>query len=104
MIKVTTIYNDADELCGFRTEGHAGFAKKGSDIVCAAVSVLALNAVNSIEAFTEDKFSAKQEDGFLELILVEDISKESSLILSSFVLGIQSVVEEYGETFVKLII
>lgn len=104
MIKVTAIYNDADELCGFRTEGHAGFEKKGKDIVCAAVSTLSINTANSIEALTNDKYSSKQEDGLLELILVEEISKESSLLLSSFFLGIKTISDEYGDKFVKLII
>ncbi len=104
MIKVTAIYNDKDEACGFRIEGHAGFDKKGKDIVCAAVSVLATNTVNSIEAFTEDKFSCKQaESGFLELVLTETISKETKLLLNSFFLGVSSIHEEYGDKFVNLL-
>ena len=104
MIKVTAIYNEANELCGFRSEGHAGFDRKGYDIICSAVSVLVLNTANSIEELTEDKYSCKQQDGFFELILVSDISKESQILLSSFFLGIRSVSEEYGDKFVKLII
>ncbi len=103
MIKVTSIHNEKDEICGFRVEGHAGYARKGQDIICSAVSVLATNTVNSVEALTEDKFSCKQtEDGFLELILVEDISHESELLLKSFFLGIKAIAEEYGEKFVNL--
>ena len=104
MIKVTSIHNEKDEVCGFRVEGHAGYAKKGQDIICSAVSVLATNTVNSVEALTNDKFSCKQtEDGFLELILVEDVSKESRLLLDSFFLGIEATVQEYGNKFVNLL-
>jgi uncharacterized protein YsxB (DUF464 family) len=104
MIKVTSIHNEKDEVCGFRVEGHAGYAKKGQDIICSAVSVLATNTVNSVEALTNDKFSCKQtEDGFLELILVEDVSKESRLLLDSFFLGIEAIVQEYGNKFVNLL-
>ncbi|MCR5584326.1 MAG: ribosomal-processing cysteine protease Prp [Lachnospiraceae bacterium] len=104
MIKVTSIHNEKDEVCGFRVEGHAGYAKKGQDIICSAVSVLATNTVNSVEALTNDKFSCKQaEDGFLELILVEDVSKESKLLLDSFFLGIEAIVQEYGNKFVNLL-
>ncbi len=103
MIKITPILNEKDEVCGFRIDGHAGFAKKGQDIICSAVSVLALNTVNSVEAFTKDKFSCKQaEDGFLEMIIVEEVSPESRLLLDSFFLGIRAIVQEYGEKFVKL--
>ncbi len=103
MIRVTPIYNEKDEVCGFRTEGHAGYDKYGRDIICSAVSALATNTVNSVEAFTEDKFSCKQtDDGFLELILTEGVSHESDLLLRSFFLGIEAIVREYGEKFVKL--
>ena len=37
---------------GFLCEGHAGYAQEGYDIICSAVSVLTVNAVNSIEQFT----------------------------------------------------
>ena len=32
----------------FVSKGHAGYAEEGYDIVCAAVSVLIINTVNSI--------------------------------------------------------
>lgn len=34
--------------------GHAGYAEKGHDIVCAAVSILIYNLQNSIERLTDD--------------------------------------------------
>lgn len=30
-------------ITGFHMEGHAGYADRGSDIVCASISVLAIN-------------------------------------------------------------
>ena len=38
----------------FRSEGHSGYADEGSDIICAAVSALSVNALNSIESLTGD--------------------------------------------------
>lgn len=38
MIQVT--YNEVGDEMILRAEGHAGYAEKGKDIVCAAVSVL----------------------------------------------------------------
>ncbi len=102
MIRVTAIYNEANELCGFRSEGHAGFDKKGKDIVCAGVSALTANLVNSVEEFTNDRFSCKEEDGFLEFIIVSDVSKESSLLLDSMFLGLKAIKQEYGEKFINL--
>ena len=35
-------------------KGHAGYAEEGYDIICAAVSALTVNTINSIEQFTEE--------------------------------------------------
>ena len=40
------------EYSGVRLSGHAGFDDSGRDIICAAVSTLVFNTVNSIEVFT----------------------------------------------------
>ena len=45
-----SIYKNAEGIYnGFKVLGHAGFDDKGKDIVCAAVSVLVINTINSIE-------------------------------------------------------
>ena len=77
MITVTICQSSEGEITGFSIQGHAGYAERGSDIVCAAVSVLAQNTVNSIEQFTQDSFSA------------------SKLLLDSLILGLQGIEEEY---------
>ena len=46
MIQVT--YNEIDDEMILRAEGHAGYAEKGKDIVCAAVSVLMQTLAYSI--------------------------------------------------------
>ena len=51
MIDVTLFQNDSGDYVGFRMTGHAEYAEYGSDIVCAAVSVLVINTINSVEIF-----------------------------------------------------
>ncbi len=42
---------DADgRFTGYSAKGHSGYAEAGSDIVCAAVSVLGATCINSLEA------------------------------------------------------
>ena len=48
MITVNMI-KQADKLCGYDINGHAEYAEPGEDIICAAISVLAINTANSIE-------------------------------------------------------
>ena len=58
MIKVTIYKTERQEYAGFDMEGHAGYAEAGEDIVCAGVSALVINALNSIERFTDDEKAA----------------------------------------------
>ncbi|MEE0420909.1 MAG: ribosomal-processing cysteine protease Prp [Lachnospiraceae bacterium] len=97
------IHKNGEQYKGFTSQGHAGYADSGQDIICAAVSVLAVNAINSIEAFTKDRFAVRQEDGFLELILEGKVSKEATLLLDSMILGLQDIQNSYGNEYIKLI-
>ena len=102
MITVTLV-KEGNDLKGFSVKGHAGYADYGSDIVCSAVSALALNCCNSITELTDDKPVIKQNaknGGFLSLKLTE-ASKECILLLKSFELGVKSVAEDYGK-FIKI--
>ncbi|MDD6482575.1 MAG: ribosomal-processing cysteine protease Prp, partial [Lachnospiraceae bacterium] len=61
------------------------------------------NTVNSIETFTDVKFSAEQgEDGYLKLLLEEGPSSDAELLLQSLLLGLSSIQEEYGEKHIKI--
>ena len=102
MITVT-VYKRSDTCVGFSSIGHAEYAEEGYDIICAAVSVLTVNAVNSIEQFTEDHFSAKQGDGLLSCMVDEPVSKETQLLLNSTILGLQDIQENYGREYLQLI-
>ena len=101
MITVTIIKN-SDTYRGFKVEGHAGYAEEGSDIVCSAVSALSINCVNSIEQFTDDSISYGFDDGLIDFSFDETVSKESELLMNSFVLGIQFILEE-NEEYLKLV-
>ena len=68
MTKVFIYKNEKNECVGFKTFGHAGYAEEGEDIVCAAISVLVINTMNSIEALTDTKASldTDEEEGYIE--------------------------------------
>ncbi len=104
MIEITRIKNEQGENTGFRCLGHAGYAKHGNDIICAAVSALVLNTINSIEAFTEDKFSCAQDEksGLVEFIIVSEVSSKSSLLMDSLFLGLEGIEHDYGKRFITV--
>jgi hypothetical protein len=104
MIEITLRKSETGIYNGFLVEGHAGFDEKGRDIVCAAVSVMVINTINSIEAFTEDEFEATVEEksGKIEFQMVSDVSRDSTLLLNSLVLGLQGIEAQYGNQFIKV--
>ncbi len=67
MIHVTIYQNKKGEYTGFSATGHAGYAKAGEDIVCAAASVLMINTVNALEIYAGAStylFLEKKQKGF----------------------------------------
>ena len=102
MISATIVKKPDGEYVGFQISGHAGYEEAGKDIVCAAVSALAINTVNSIEALTADKSHGQEEDGLLRFKLTDGCSEQSKLLLDSLVLGLKSIRDTYGKEFLKL--
>lgn len=92
MIKVT-IYKDENGYIGFEAKGHAEYAESGSDIICAAVSVLMTNTANSIESLTDDPVVDSSEDGFLTCEFPEGLSAAGTLLMDSMILGLQQIEE-----------
>ena len=105
MIRFTVWKSKLDQYCGFEVTGHAGFAEEGKDIVCAAVSVLAINTVNSIDEFTEDDYEVEQaqDGGFLRVRFSDVPGERTSLLMDSLVLGIRSIEADYGNEYITLI-
>ncbi|MBQ7678585.1 MAG: ribosomal-processing cysteine protease Prp [Butyrivibrio sp.] len=103
MTKVT-ILKDGDGFLGFSMEGHAGSGEYGRDIVCAALSVLAINTVNAIETFTEDELlvESQEKQGILKCRSQGPMSEQATLLMRAFELGVKGVCTEYGRKYVRL--
>ena len=81
---------------GISITGHAGYAEHGKDIVCAAVSILAQNLIQSIEELTEDKIEYELSPGEVN-INFRDLSAEAMLLFDSFYIGVKMIADEYPE-------
>lgn len=104
MITAVIYKRSEADIFGFRITGHAGYDRYGRDIICAAVSALSINTINSIEQFTSDRFTVNQSDGDLKFKLVTNEAPETQLLLKSFILGLESVQETYGDRYIRIII
>lgn len=104
MIKVSIYKSEQNLITGILVSGHADYSEYGSDVVCAAVSALVINTINSIEHFTSDRFKLKQDEkkGYIEFHIISEISSNTNLLLSSLVLGLQGIKEEYSDKYIRL--
>ena len=76
-------------------DGHAGYAEPGKDIVCASVSVLAQNLIQSIEGLTQDHIGYHVMPGHID-IDIKNLSEQGKLLVDSFFIGVSSIAETYG--------
>ena len=106
MIKVT-ISKKKDDIKAIEVFDHAGYADKGEDIVCSAVSFLTFNTIDTFidlldmkdkisYEILEDKIRLEIKDN-----LTEDQKRDSQLILKKFELGMKSLLQNYSD-FVRV--
>lgn len=102
MIEVKLEANARGQLVGFEVTGHAGYARAGRDIVCAAVSALAQGAVAGLKHFYRDQVQASQRKGKLKCHLIPMPSeadrlsyREAQAILIAMHLGLKAIAEQY---------
>ncbi|MCL2457198.1 MAG: ribosomal-processing cysteine protease Prp [Defluviitaleaceae bacterium] len=92
------IFRDSEEgkIIGFSVENH------GESFVCAAVSMLVINTINSIELLTEAKitYNADEDDGGFITFSLEDPSNRSDgigILLNAMFIGLSSAKEEHPD-------
>lgn len=88
-------------LDGITIEGHAGYAEAGKDIVCAGVTALTENLIDSIESLTKDEIQYEISPGRAD-IHYKNLSEYGKLLIDSFFLGICSIEQDFPE-HVKII-
>ena len=94
------LHSSGDRLTGFECTGHAGYAQEGSDIVCAAVSVLATTCVNALESVAKEKPLVIAKKGKMILRLPETSGHDAQVILKSLRQGMRDLAQEYSEYLV----
>ncbi len=94
-----TVFDDADgNHIGFELSGHALFAEHGKDIVCASISILAINTVNAIETFLlqEDEYEemADPQSGLIRFMM-KRTDPETQLMVDSMLLGLRGIESQH---------
>lgn len=100
MIKAI-LYISGEEISGFDVSGHAEYAPYGEDIVCAAVSILTIATVNSLEAQLGEVQAQVAEEGRVTCFLPEKLDARRLLIAQSILktleMGLANVAQAYPD-------
>lgn len=96
------INKSGQHYLGFHVTGHAGYAERGKDIVCAAVSVLTITLYNSLKEMSDvpvmEKRYINQESPSLYIPCPSD---KTDIMIRQYRIGIEGVQEAFPD-YVKL--
>ena len=100
MIRVA-FFRKEGRIVGFESEGHAGYADSGYDIVCAAVSAILITCVNGLEgvAHVAPIVRQNEEVGYLKAELPEALDEaqlhDAGIVLAVAEMGLQAIAQQY---------
>lgn len=94
---MTTVTVSRNSIC---IHGHAGYAPRGHDIVCSAVTALVQTLIKSFESFTKDKITYEISDGRAD-IHFGNLTEAGRLLVDSFFIGICMIADEFGD-YIKI--
>ena len=92
MIKVNVKYNN-NKVYELVIKGHAGYDVHGKDIVCAAVSSMAITTINNIIAL-DDSIEYEENSGLLIIRVIRDTEVNNKL-LDNLVRMLTELKEQY---------
>ena len=104
MTSITFYVRSDNTIIGLQSKGHAGYGIRGTDVVCASVSILIINTINSIETLTNSKYMEKINDkrATIEFQIDGAVNKEAALLFKSLELGIKGIADDYpGNVSIK---
>jgi len=103
MIHVTVLRRSEQDpkIEAYQVEGHAEFDVPGKDLVCAAVSAIAVGTVNSIETLTGVVPGTEMEKGWLDVILPLDAEParmaQVQTIIESMIVMLHTIASSYSD-------
>ncbi|MFT8321350.1 MAG: ribosomal-processing cysteine protease Prp [Bacillus sp. (in: firmicutes)] len=103
MIDITINKADSGLIESFSISGHALFANKGNDIVCAGVTAVSFGAINAVIALTGITPIIKQgeDGGFLSCKIPKEMADESrqkiQLLLEGMIVSLETIERDYGK-------
>jgi len=101
VIKVQVRRRSDGSIVELRTEGHAGYADPGEDIVCAAVTALVVTAQLGLEHVAAHPHEGRADAGIAYCRLLPGGTPESAVkaqaILETTLLGLKDIEKDYKD-------
>ena len=95
------VWRDEKGVTGLKVKGHAGYAEEGSDIVCAAASILITTCANALETVVGIKplTVANERNTSIMVALPKGLSLEKDhdarIVLHTALQGFADIAAEY---------
>lgn len=86
MIKIVIYKSPKGDITGFKVTGHSGYASRGKDIVCSAISALAQTALLGLLKIAEADVEYKISEGFLQCS-IRNVGSDRQRIMCEAILG-----------------
>jgi len=84
---------------GFEAKGHAEFAERGKDTVCAAISGIIQTCALGLMDRTDNKAKVQRGDGMFRVTLLDgltnQIKHDCDIIIGTMRLGLQDMQRQY---------
>lgn len=108
MTRVTVKRSTEGYIKGFFVKGHAGYAPKGEDLVCAGISAITFTAIAGLQGVAGIAHEAESDPETAEIVynLPDGISERqlamAQIILETMRLGLNEMTLEYPE-FIEVV-
>ena len=101
MVSIIVKRDQNGNSLGFSCSGHAEYAEKGADIICAGISALTMSAVLALEQLTKLKLHIKENaiKGLLECnwSIIPAEMERANLVVQVMIIGLQDIATQYPE-------
>lgn len=94
MIKVL-IKEKENSFHSLTIKGHANSAPYGEDLICAAVTAVAVGGLNNIQ--NPDNFNLEVKEGLIVAEVKNEISEHDAIVMETIIAGLKSIEESHGK-------
>jgi uncharacterized protein YsxB (DUF464 family) len=99
MVLIVIKQDKIKNIVGFSCSGHAEYAEKGADVICAGISALTMSTVLALQKLTKLKLQIKKNNakGLLECnwnCIPSEIER-ANLIVQVMSIGLQDIASQY---------